>query len=123
MGALARDIMGGGTSAGQAKAINGRVASAVSAAGTTLATATALAATINRVTTVAAASGVRLFNGEIGDEMEVYNGGANQLIVYPHAAAGTINQLSAGTGMTLAQYTTCKYRRITSTVWTAHMSG
>ena len=121
--ALARDIMGGGTSAGQAKAINGRVSSAVSAAGTTLATATALDATHNRVTTVADGSGVRLFNGEIGDLMEVYNGGANQLLVYPHAAAGTINQLSAGTGMVLAQYTCCTYRRATSTAWIAHMSA
>ena len=123
MGALARDIMGGGTSAGQAKAMNGRTASAVSAAGTALSDATALNATMNRVTTVASGAGVRLFNGEIGDCLYVYNGGANQLIVYPHASTGTINQLSAGTGMTLAQYTNCVYRRVTSTIWIAHMSA
>ena len=123
MGALARDIMGGGTSAGQAKAMNGRVASAVSAAGTVLSDATALNATVSRVSTVAASSGVRLFNGEIGDEMEVYNAGANTLTVYPHASTGTINQLSAGTGVLLAQYSVCKFRRITSTAWLAHLGA
>src|SRR3989304_4349704 len=123
MGSLARDIMGGGTPAGQAKAMNGRVGNSISAAGTTLATATALAATVNRVTTVASGAGVRLFNGELGDEMEGYNGGANQLFVFPHASTGTINQIAAGTGMTLPQYTMCKYRRVTSTVWIAHMSA
>ena len=123
MGALARDIMGGGTSAGQAKAINGRVANTISAAGTTLATATALNATVNRLTTVADGAGVRLFNGELGDELEVYNSGANQCIVYPHAAAGTINQLAAGSGMILAVDRGCKFRRITSTVWIAHLSA
>ena len=123
MGAIARDIMGGGTSAGQAKAINGRVASAVSAAGTVLSDATAINATVNRVTTVASGAGVRLFNGEIGDEIQIYNGGANQLIVYPHAAAGTINQLSAGTGVTIPQYTMSSFRRVTSIVWLGMMSA
>src|SRR3990167_4308931 len=123
MGALARDIMGGGTSAGQAKAMNGRVANTISAAGTVLGDATALAATVNRLTTVASGAGVRLFNGEIGDEMEVYNGGANQCIVYPHAAAGTINQLAAGSGMILPTETMCKFRRVTSVIWIAHLSN
>ena len=123
MGAIARDIMGGGTSAAQAKAMNGRVASAVSAAGTTISDATALNATVNRVTTVASGAGVRLFNGEIADEIQVYNGGANQLIVYPHASTGTINQLAAGTGVTVPQYTMAMFRRVTSTVWLGMLSA
>lgn len=120
---IARDIMDGGTSAFQARAINGRVATGISAAGTTLATATALAATTNALSTVAASSGVRLFNGEIGDTMEIYNGGANSVTVYPHSASGIINQLSAGSGHLLAQYTTAYYRRITSTRWIAIVSA
>lgn len=123
MGALARDIMGGGTSAGQAKAMNGRVATAVSAAGTTLATATALNATVNNVSTVASGAGVRLFNGEVGDQMEVYNDGANQLIIYPHASTGTINQLSAGTGVIVPVDTGIIFRRISSTAWRAFLSA
>ena len=121
--AIARDIMGGGTSAGQAKAINGRVASAVSAAGTTLATATAINATVNFVSTVAASSGVRLHNGEIGDTIEIYNGGANTLTVYPHSSTGIINQIAAGGGQSLAQYTSCHYRRVTATRWIANLSA
>jgi hypothetical protein len=115
--------MGGGTSAGQAKAMNGRVANTISAAGTVLSDATALNATVNRITTVASGAGVRLFNGEIGDELTVYNTGANQLLVYPHASTGTINQIAAGGAMVLAQYTCCTYRRITSVIWIAHMSA
>lgn len=123
MSALARDIMGGGTSAGQAKAINGRVKTAISAAGTTLSDATQLDSTTNVLGTVASGAGVKLFNGEIADEQVVYNGGANQCIVYPHSSTGTINQLSAGTGMTLPQYTVCRYKRTTSTAWIAWMSA
>lgn len=123
MGSLARDVMGGGTSAGQAKAMNGRVANSLTAAGTTLSDALQLDATVNRITTCASGAGVKLFNGEIGDEMEVYNGGANQCVVYPHSSSGTINQISAGTGMILPIFTSCKYRRISATIWNAHMSA
>jgi hypothetical protein len=115
--------MGGGTSAGQAKAINGRVASAVSAAGTVLSDATAIAATVNRISTVASGAGVRLFNGEISDEIFIYNAGANQLIVYPHSSSGTINQLSAGSGVTIPQYTQAGFRRVTAVIWIAWMSA
>ncbi len=123
MGALAKDIMGGGTSAGQAKAINGRVATGISAAGTALSDATQLSATTNVLGTVASGAGVKLFNGDLGDEQLVYNGGANQCLVYPHAAAGIINQIAAGGAMVLPQYTSCLFRRTTSTNWVAHMSG
>lgn len=121
--AIARDIMGGGTSAGQAKAINGRVNSAVSAAGSALASATQLNSTVNFVSTVGASAGVKLFNGEIGDDMYVYNGGANTLTIYPHSSSGIINQLSAGTGVSLAQYTAMYFRRVTSTRWIAMLSA
>ena len=121
--AIARDIMGGGTPAGQAKAINGRVAATVSAAGTTLSDATQLDSTTNYLSTVAASTGVKLFNGEIGDTMTVYNGGANPVVVYPHSSTGTINQLSAGTGHTLATSTRADYTRVTSTKWIVSLSA
>ena len=121
--ALARDIMGGGTSAGQAKAINGRVNSSVSAAGTTISDATQLDSTTSFLSTVASGAGVKLFNGEIGDTMTVYNGGANQCLVYPHSSSGILNQLSAGTGMVLPQYSSCGFTRVTSTRWIVNLSA
>ena len=122
--ALATEMMAGGCSAGQAKAINGQFASAVSAAGTTLGTATALTASNNIVTTVAANSGVALQNTELGDEIIVYNGtGTNSLTVYPPTSSGTINQLTAGTGMLLPPYTACKFKKFTSVIWLAWLSA
>ena len=55
--AMAKEMMLGGLSWGQAKAINGQVNSSVTAAGTTITDATDLNASINVVTTAAASSG------------------------------------------------------------------
>lgn len=121
--ALATEMMGGGASAGLAKAINGTVAPTVSAAGTTIADATQLKAGHNIVTTVAASSGVLLPNGEIADEVFVYNGTAtNDLAVYPATSSQTINQLSAGIAVLLPPYTGAFFRRATSTAWTGFLS-
>jgi hypothetical protein len=60
-----------------AAAILGDVATGVSAAGTTQATATALTANVNVIGTAAASSGVVLPASEAGDVIEVYNQGAN----------------------------------------------
>lgn len=122
--ALVTEMMGGGISAGMARAINGTVSSAVTAAGTTLATATALRAGHNNITTLAADQGVSLPNGEIGDEVFVYNGTASLLLnVYPPTTSQTINQLAAGVAMRLSPYTGCKFKRATSTAWNAWLSA
>ena len=122
--ATALEMMGGGISAGAARAINGQVASAVAAAGTTLAGGTALVASHNIVTTVAASSGVTLPNTEIGDEILVYNAtGTNQLTVYPPTSSASINQLTAGTGMLLSPYTAVRLKKTTSTTWHAWLSA
>ena len=120
--ALALAIMRGGISAGAAKAINGDVNSAISAAGTTQATATALTAGINVITTAAASSGVRLSNTEIGDEYEIFNLGANAVTVYP-PTSGQINALSANTGFTLATNTAVKVKKFTATRWMGFLSA
>ena len=119
----AAEMMTGGLSAGQAKAINGQFNLSVSAAGTTLSGATALVASHNAVTTVAASSGVRLADTEIGDEYLVYNGTTTQLTVYPPTSSGTINQLTAGTGMLLAPYTAVLLKKTTATAWSGWMSA
>lgn len=121
---LAKDAMGGGTSAGQAQAINGAVAATVSAAGTTISDATALTVTNNTITTCAAGAGVKLYDGVISDDMWVYNGTAtNDLTVYPATSSQTINQLSAGTGVLLPPYTGAKFKKMTATAWIAIRSA
>ena len=122
----AAQLMGAGFSAGQASALVGPVpTTGVSAAGTTLATATALAAVTNLVSTVASGSGVKLPTAAtVNDWCFVYNdGGANSLLVYPDASTSKINQLAVGTGITLAPNTACIFVKVTSTRWIANLSA
>ncbi len=116
------DAMKGGLSAGTARAINGQVNSAISAAGTTQGTATALTASDNVVTTAAASSGVILPNSEIGDEYNILNLGANAVTVYP-PTSGQVNALSANTGFQLATNTAVKVKKFTATRWMAFLSA
>ena len=121
--ALARNIMRGGWSAGNAKAVNGAVATGLTGAGTTLGTALALSADTNVFATVGSGSGASLPSCEIGDSCEVYNGGANSLTVYPDTSSVQINALTAGNGFLLATNTMCYARRITSTRWIVNLSA
>ena len=121
--ALALDVVRGGFSPGQARAIGGQVQSAVTAAGTTITTATDLTASINVVTTAAASSGVQLPNTEIGDSVEILNLGANAVTVYPDTSSNRINALSAGSGFLLATNTSVWVRKFTSTRWMAYLSA
>ena len=121
--ALAQNIMAGGFSSGQAKAINGRIASTVSAAGTVITDATDLLADISKVSTVASGAGVQLANGEIGDSQIVYNAGANTLKVYPDTSTNAINQIAAGGAHSLATNTACVYYKLSTTQWVAMVSA
>ena len=121
--ALALDVVRGGFSPGQARAIGGQVQSAVTAAGTTITTATDLTASINVVTTAAASSGVQLPNTEIGDSVEILNLGANAVTVYPDTSSNRINALSAGSGFLLATNTSVWIRKFTSSRWMAYLSA
>jgi len=121
--ALAKQMMGGGISAGMAKAMNGTVATALSGAGTTQATGTAINAAFNVFTTVAASSGATLPSCEIGDSVLVFNNtGTNALTVYPDTSS-TINQLSANTGVLLAPYNGAIFYRVSATGWFAILSA
>lgn len=121
--ALAVNMMRGGMSAFQARAANGAVAPSVSAAGTTIGTATDLTATINFVTTVAASAGVQLPSMEIGDSCVVYNSGANTLTVYPDGTGVAINQVSAGSGVLLPIETGMLFYKVSSTQIAAFLSA
>ena len=122
MSGLAKQIMGGGISFGAAKAINGSVATGISAAGTTQGTATSLNAAINVIGTAAASTGVILPSCEIADEVWVYNGGANTLTVYPDSSS-QINAVSVNSGVSLGTNTAMMFKRITSTRWIAVLSA
>jgi hypothetical protein len=75
---------------------------AVTAAGTTQATATPLTGSINTVSTVASGTGVNLPASYGGLAITVINSGANALLVYPaQGAADTINGLAATNGVSL----------------------
>ncbi len=121
--ALARNIMQGGYSAGNAKSINGFIATGLTAAGTTRATALALSADTNVIGTCAASAGVSLPTAELGDSCEIYNGGANACTVYPDTSTGQVNGLAAGAGFLLGTNTMCYCRRITTTRWIANLSA
>lgn len=121
--ALARNIMKGGWSAGNAKAVNGATATALTATGTTLATALALTADTNVFGTVASGTGCSLASCEIGDSQEIYNGGANSLTVYPDTSSVQINALTAGNGFLLGANTMCYARRVSATRWIVNLSA
>lgn len=96
--------------------VNGLVAestqTSISAAGTTLATATALIAARNVVTVVAPSTGVSLPN-VIGADIWVFNNQAtNALLVYP--PSGTVNGAASHS---LAANAKMMYIQITSGVW------
>ena len=122
MGRRAFQVMGAGYSAGQAIALNGSMNAAVAAAGTTQATATAIGAGNSFVTTAAASSGVVLPQGQPGDEFDVYNGGANAVLVYPPTGA-KINSLATNGGITLATNTECHFKQWSTTQFTANLSA
>ena len=121
--ALAANIMKGGYSGGNAKAINGAVATALSAAGTVITDALDLTADTNVISTCASGAGVQLPACEIGDSVEIYNGGANACKVYPDSSSSQVNGLVAGTAFLLATNTMCYVRKITSTRWVANLSA
>ena len=119
---LAKQMMGGGVSAGMAKAINGSVATGLTAAGTTQATGLAINAGFALLATVAANSGATLPSCEVGDTVEVYNAGANAATLYPDVGSN-INSLSVNTGISLATNTAIKFRRVTATRWIGYLSA
>jgi hypothetical protein len=94
------------------------ISAAVSAAGATQATATALVSNINNVTVVAAAAdGVRLPTAVAGMRILVRNSDAlDTLNIYP-ATGGQINALGANAASTLAAGLTVELMATTTTQW------
>lgn len=121
--ALAKNIMQGGASAGQAKAINGNLATTLTATGTTIADALALNADTNLISTTASNTGVKVPSCEVGDSVEIYNGGANSLKVYPDTTSVQFNALGNGVAFSLGTNTMCYCRRVSATRWIVNLSA
>src|SRR5690348_13243739 len=92
--ALAKEIMGGGFSACQAKAIGGQYA-AITAAGSAQGDAATLTASMCVVASADGTKGV-ILAGEIADEVWVFNNSGSTLKVYPDSGAAIA---VAGTGL------------------------
>jgi len=99
-----RNMVVAGVSGGAAGAIQGTVASNLTATGSTQGTALLLPADVNYFTTVAASTGAILPSMTKGDSVILYNKGANALSVYP-PVGGVINGLSANAAYSVATAT------------------
>jgi hypothetical protein len=105
-------------------AIAGGVDSGLTAAGTTLATALALNAHVNVVTTTAASSGVSLpANRSISAPVVVVNEGANSLSVYPPSSTTAINGGSAGAAFAVGAGKTATFWPIGSDNYVAQLGA
>ena len=121
---LAKNVMRGGVSAAAARALNGNeVQSALTAAGTTQATAVAMEGDLNVITTGTTGQGGILSAYAIaGDDQVVYNATSADLRVYP-PVGGNMNQLAANSGFVLAPYTAVRCQKVTATQWVGFMSA
>jgi hypothetical protein len=121
--ALSARIVASGLSAVNSQAIQGVTANTLTATGSTQGTALALPADVNRFTTVAASTGTILPPMNPGDEVIIYNGGANALSVYP-PVGGAINAIAANSPYSVATATPfCTVSCITATVYIASQSA
>ena len=106
-----------------AQSIQGDVNTGITAAGTTITTATDLTNFINIVTTATDGQGVQLDSGVVGDSQIVYNNTLVSIKVYPWASTAKINQITAGAGHILPPQGTCLYWIASSTQHVGNMSA
>ena len=92
------------------------VGTAISAAGTVQANATAITKEINVVSTVESGAGVVLPTSVPGMVLIITNTNANSLLVYP-AAGAAINSLAANAAFTQVANATLQFVAPTTTQW------
>jgi hypothetical protein len=120
---LAQRLVAAGLSAIQAQAIQGTVASSLTATGTTQANALPLGADCCNFTTVGAGTGCILPAMNPGDDITVFNGGANALLIYP-PVGGQIKGLGTNVGYSVAVATPlCFVQCITPTQYVASQAA
>lgn len=97
--------------------------SALTATGTIITDALDLFNPVNNVTTVAAGTGVQLYEAAIGASIKVRNGGNNTLQVYPPSASGTLNNLSAGIAFPVNSQVVATFTKATATAWIVELGA
>ena len=118
---LAYKLLGSGLNALTVEAMRD-VATGLTATGSTQGGAYECTSAKNGFTTVAAGTGAVLdSDAAAGDSQLVYNGGANELRVYPPSGAA-INNLAANAAVLLAVATACEFHCLSTTLWTAILS-
>lgn len=121
---IVQRIMAAGASAGLANNIVGDASATLTAAGTTKATALQLASAQNYLGTTASSTGVALPPANKGDSVEVFNGGANTVLVYtPIGIADTITSGSANGGFSVATMRSARFTKTTDSLWMVNYSA
>ena len=115
-------IVSSGQSAGSAQYISGDALGGLTATGSTQATALALYADNNGFTTVAASTGAQLPAASPGDEVFVWNGGANALSVYGQTGEN-IGAGAANAAFSVAANKGCGFVKLTATLWAPNLSA
>lgn len=117
--AIPSRILASGNSPLATISIAGDGATALTATGTTQATALQLSAVMNAMGTTAASTGVKLPPCEAGAVVYIYNGGASTLQVYSNETTGvTMNAAVAGsTGVALGTLKTAICLGTSATTW------
>lgn len=118
-------MMSSGFSPREALAINGGNFSdgTLKATGTNKATSLALTSVDSYIATVSSGTGVSLIPCDQGDDMSVFNGGANALLVYtPIGISDTITNLSANAGFTVSSMKGCWFNKVTGSIWMVNYS-
>lgn len=108
--------MASGISPFAATNITGDISSALTAAGTNKATALLLASAENYVSITSSGKGVMLPAMAQGDDVSVYNGGANTLLVYTNTGSDTITNGSANGGFSIATMRSANFSKVTSSL-------
>lgn len=123
--ALAKEVMGGGFSAGQAKALGGNYV-AVTATGSSQSDAAQLTASNCVVASADGTKGV-ILTCDVGDSQWVFNNSGSTLKVYPQTGAAIA---VPGTGLGSANaaysqttYSSCEYIRLTTTQYLVQKSA
>lgn len=123
--ALIKEMVGAGIQSHRAQATLGSVATALTGAGTNLATGLALKSAVNVFSTTAAGTGAVLPASTLSSEVVVNNGGASALLVYPPTAAGTVGVGGAGVGFSVGVGKTAAFKCVSTNglVWIALLSA
>ncbi len=117
---------GSGVQKTMADAVAYTVGNALTAAGTNRATALALTAGVNNVTTAAASTGVTLpaisTYGIGGNPIVIFNAGANAIQVYG-AGSDTIDTIAGSTGVVLTNAKRSAYYAVAAATWVSAQLG